>query len=51
MKKTDTLTGPMFLVYEDENGERHFQPWQDLVTQGTLTDENGDLEIVGWCVA
>lgn len=42
--------GSMWLVYEDENGEHHTQPWQDVVESGTLIDpESGaDMTIVGW---
>ena len=43
-------TGTMFLVYENEEGERFFQPWQDVDDVGTLIDpETGDdLSIIGW---
>lgn len=52
MAKTETYTTPMFLVYADESGERHFQSWADLVSVGTLIDpETGeDMECVGWCL-
>lgn len=43
-------TSPMWLVYEDENGDLHYQPWEDLTESGTLIDpEDGeDMEMVGW---
>lgn len=41
--------GPMWLIYADANGERHYQPWQDVATAGTLIDGDGDdMELVGW---
>lgn len=44
------FTTEMELVYKDENGELHTQPWGDLVSSGTLTDpETGDdMDIIGW---
>jgi len=43
-------SGNMWLVYVADNGENHFQPWQDLMSAGTLIDpESGDdMEMVGW---
>ena len=42
--------GDMWLVYVDAEGERHYQPWQDLQESGTLIDgETGeDMEMIGW---
>ncbi|MCV7174842.1 hypothetical protein [Mycolicibacterium sphagni] len=40
---------PMWLVYADEHGERHYQPWADVATAGTLSDDDGeDMELIGW---
>lgn len=46
-------TRGMWLVYVDFNGNRHYQPWQDLTSAGTLIDpESGDdMEVVGWTTA
>lgn len=42
-------TGELYLVYRDIEGERHYQPWQDIVDSGTLTEpEGGDMEVIGW---
>lgn len=42
-------TGPMWLVYADDDGGRHYQPWQDLTEAGTLINEFGnDMEMIGW---
>ena len=43
-------TTDMFLIYRDETGEEHYQPWQDIVSSGTLIDpETGDdMELIGW---
>lgn len=40
----------MWLVYTDQNGANHYQPWGDIVAAGTLIDpESGDdMEMVGW---
>ena len=40
----------MHLVYEDEEGNKHYQPWQDVVESGTLIDPEGDddMQIIGW---
>ena len=42
--------GPMYLVYVDEEGIAHYQPWQDLMESGTLIDpETGDdMTLEGW---
>lgn len=43
------ITGDMFLIYEDAEGGRHAQHWNDLAEVGTLVDENGeDLDLIGW---
>lgn len=43
-------TGNMWLVYSGRNGGKHYQPWQDLDSVGTLIDEETgeDMEMVGW---
>lgn len=43
-------TKAMWLVYVDGNGDRHFQPWRDVVSVGTLIDPDTgeDMETVGW---
>ena len=42
-------TGELYLVYMDSEGERHYQPWQDIVDSGTLTEpDGGDMEVIGW---
>lgn len=43
-------TGPMSLIYRDEKGNLHAQPWGDIVQAGTLIDPDtgDDMEIVGW---
>jgi hypothetical protein len=43
-------TGNMWLVYEDDKGDKHHQPWQDLVEAGTLIDpySGDDMEMIGW---
>ncbi|AWN04597.1 hypothetical protein PBI_GRAYSON_269 [Rhodococcus phage Grayson] len=43
-------TDNMYLVYVDNNGQEHHQPWQDVVQSGSLIDpETGDdMDIVGW---
>ena len=52
----DGLTGTtdqnMWLVYTDERGKKHYQPWQDLVEVGTLIDEESgdDMEMIGWTI-
>lgn len=40
----------MWLVYVDAHGGRHFQPWHDVVSVGTLIDPDTgeDMETVGW---
>lgn len=40
----------MFLVYRDEHGKNHEQPWGDVCSSGTLIDPDSgdDMEIVGW---
>lgn len=43
-------TSPMFLVYADGRGGTVQQPWQDTFTSGSLTDSDGDLEVIGWAV-
>ena len=37
------------LIYRDGNGEFHTQPLADITTSGTLCDESGDMELVGYC--
>lgn len=47
MKKSN-----MYLVYEDYKGELFYQHWQQVVENGTLTDDEGeDMEIIGWSEA
>lgn len=43
-------TRDMWLVYIDEQGENHYQPWQNVETSGTLIDPDtgDDMEMVGW---
>lgn len=43
---------PMWLVYEDEQGNKHYQMWQDLTDVGTLIDpESGeDMPLIGWAI-
>ena len=43
-------TASMWLVYVDDNGGQHHQPWQDLVEAGTLIDPDtgDDMTVVGW---
>ncbi|MGI6797942.1 hypothetical protein [Gordonia sihwensis] len=43
-------TTPMYLVYQDENGDHHSQPYKDVVQEGTLTDPvtGDDMPVVGW---
>lgn len=42
-------TGELYLVYKDSEGGCHYQPWQDIVGSGTLSDpEGGDMEVIGW---
>lgn len=43
-------TSQMFLVYKDEDGEYHYQSWEDVQECGGLIDpENGDdMELIGW---
>lgn len=48
-------TGELYLVYMDSEGESHYQPWQDIVDSGTLTEpptltepEGVDMEVIGW---
>jgi hypothetical protein len=45
-------TAPMWLIYEDDDGEtvtRHYQPWQDIATAGVLINDIGnDMTLVGW---
>lgn len=45
--------GTMYLVYKDENGDLHYQPWQDVSEVGTLIEpDNGDdMEMVGWSLS
>lgn len=45
-------TENMWLVYIDQEGNRHLQLWEDLTEAGTLIDpETGDdMEILGWTV-
>lgn len=40
----------MFLVYEDDNGEHHYQHWEDVVDVGSLIDPDTgeDMKIIGW---
>ena len=43
-------TRPMWLVYKDDEGSKHYQPYADITSAGTLIDpETGDdMELVGW---
>lgn len=44
-------TSDMWLVYvSDDNQQRYFQPWQDLVSFGTLIDPDtgNDMDLLGW---
>lgn len=43
-------TSPLFLIYRDDQGDLHSQPWQDLTTAGTPIDPvtGDDMELVGW---
>lgn len=45
--------GTMYLVYKDENGDLHYQAWQDVSEVGTLIEpDNGDdMEMVGWSLS
>ena len=45
-------TASMWLVYRDDEGNFHEQPWQDIMEVGVLIDpETGnDWEIIGWRV-
>jgi hypothetical protein len=45
-------TDEMYLVYQDEENNRHYQHWADLQESGTLIDpETGDdMELVGWTI-
>ncbi|MCK0441264.1 hypothetical protein MUG78_17840 [Gordonia alkaliphila] len=45
-----TQSSAMWLVYVDEGGGHHYQPWGDLTEAGTLIDpENGDdMDLIGW---
>ena len=40
----------MWLVYRDDSGQYHYQPWEDLTECGTLTDgeTDRDMDLVGW---
>lgn len=51
-KKTDIFYQNMFLVYVDDDGEHHFQPWQDILESGGLIDPvtQQDMELIGWCL-
>lgn len=50
MPPSHVRTDPLFLVYVDETGQYHYQPWGDVTESGTLIDpESGeDMEMVGW---
>ena len=52
MTNYNKRTDEMYLVYQDEENNRHYQHWADLQESGTLIDsETGeDLELVGWAV-
>lgn len=43
-------TNPMVLIYQNSEGDRYIQHWQDLTEMGTLVDpETGDdMELIGW---
>ncbi len=43
-------TSPMWLVYKDESGALHYQPYEDVASAGTLidADSGNDMELVGW---
>ena len=39
----------MWLIYVDDNGERHHQHWRDISEVGNLIDEFGnDMDLIGW---
>ena len=40
----------LVLIYQNEDGELFEQRATDLVSSGTLCDDNGDLYLVGWKV-
>ena len=40
----------LVLIYQNEDGELFEQQATDLVSSGTLCDDNGDLYLVGWTV-
>ncbi len=44
---------PMWLVYIDDDGGLHYQPWNDLTEVGTLIDgDTGeDMQMIGWTVS
>lgn len=43
-------TKDMWLVYEDSEGKRHYQPYMDVVFSGTLVDTSTDedMHLIGW---
>lgn len=45
-----TEHGDMWLVYVDDNGNRHHQHWRDIAEVGNLIDpESGeDMDLLGW---
>lgn len=46
------ITVDMWLVYLSDSNKEYLQPWQDLVSAGTLIDPDtgDDMEIIGWTV-
>lgn len=42
----------MFLIYRDERGNLHAQPWQDVQDVGGLIDPDSgdDRDIIGWMI-
>lgn len=48
-KQTNDIES-LVLVYRNDDGELFEQRATDLVSSGTLCDDNGDLYLVGWKV-
>lgn len=48
--KVAATTSAMYLVYAAENGQLHYQHWQDVTHVGGLIDPDTDLDmqIIGW---
>ena len=45
-------TTEMYLVYIDNEGNKHYQHWQDIEDVGTLIDPDtgNDMRMIGWTV-